>query len=603
MHSRTTIFQSPTAGNAACNGAGVGSSPSARPYRSRQRRILGRASAPQAHTDRCSRSAAAGQTTVALARLPAPLRTHRPPAFVGCSTHRASRMWRRMARSILADATPSSTTPLAARRVHADIRRSALSARTRARRCSRSGLTNPDCRRGRARQDHASGSGHQRAPRAPTRGARPRRRPGGAARRSGRPSLASDSPSDRPCSIRPRSRATRRTDGNPWSAPACVTSLDYVKRPEVVRALEALIWDVLVFDEAHALAGRSDRATVASLLAQRARTLLLLTATPHSGDDQAFSPAALARRLLQSAFPARLPPDAARRRPASSRRTTSLRVRPTRTSLRCTRCSWPMRDWSGTGGRRPSRASRDDRPDAASLQQRVVAGAIGGDASATAERRRTAGSSPDGTPFRRADDDDEPAAELSCARTREIATKNAAGSSTSFDWHARPSIASRSSRHLVVCSDEHASRRSCSPSTATRCIGLPDHLRDLSPVLLHGGLTPASGGRAAAIRHRRRTPAARNRRSQRRTEPSSPLPAGDQPRAAMDAGPPGAAHRPRRAARTDEAGSRRPPARGRHVRRGVGRGAAGADASRRRRARRHAPRPAGAADCRCGAWR
>ena len=79
-------------------------------------------------------------------------------------------------------------------------------------------------------------------------------------------------------------------NGNPWSVPGVViTSLDYVKRPEVVRALEGLIWDVLVFDEAHALAGRSDRATVASVLARRARTLVLLTATPHSGDDEAFA--------------------------------------------------------------------------------------------------------------------------------------------------------------------------------------------------------------------------------------------------------------------------------------------------------------------------
>jgi superfamily II DNA or RNA helicase len=85
-------------------------------------------------------------------------------------------------------------------------------------------------------------------------------------------------------------RAGGQWSGNPWSAHGViVTSLDYVKRPEVVRALEALIWDVLVFDEAHALAGRSDRATVASLLAQRARTLVLLTATPHSGDEQAFA--------------------------------------------------------------------------------------------------------------------------------------------------------------------------------------------------------------------------------------------------------------------------------------------------------------------------
>jgi len=78
--------------------------------------------------------------------------------------------------------------------------------------------------------------------------------------------------------------------GNPWAAhPIVITSLDYVKRPEVLRALEALIWDVVVFDEAHAIAGRSDRAMAARALAERARTVLLLSATPHSGDDEAFA--------------------------------------------------------------------------------------------------------------------------------------------------------------------------------------------------------------------------------------------------------------------------------------------------------------------------
>jgi SNF2 family DNA or RNA helicase len=119
-------------------------------------------------------------------------------------------------------------------------------------------------------------------------------------------------------------------NGNPWSAYGIVvTSLDYVKRPEVVRALESLIWDVLVFDEAHGLAGRSDRATVASVLAQRARTLLLLTATPHSGDDQAFN-----RLTSLGDFSSRFPLLVFRRTRldvglASSRRTSSLRVRPT----------------------------------------------------------------------------------------------------------------------------------------------------------------------------------------------------------------------------------------------------------------------------------
>jgi superfamily II DNA or RNA helicase len=76
---------------------------------------------------------------------------------------------------------------------------------------------------------------------------------------------------------------------NPWAGrPVTISSIDFVKRPEVVRALEGFVWDAVVFDEAHALTGRSDRAVAAAALARRARTVVLLTATPHSGDDRAF---------------------------------------------------------------------------------------------------------------------------------------------------------------------------------------------------------------------------------------------------------------------------------------------------------------------------
>ena len=76
---------------------------------------------------------------------------------------------------------------------------------------------------------------------------------------------------------------------NPWAVTRlAITSIDFVKRPDVVRALEGLIWDLVVFDEAHALGGRSDRAAAAGLLAGRGRAVVMLTATPHSGDDEAF---------------------------------------------------------------------------------------------------------------------------------------------------------------------------------------------------------------------------------------------------------------------------------------------------------------------------
>lgn len=76
---------------------------------------------------------------------------------------------------------------------------------------------------------------------------------------------------------------------NPWAAcPLVLTSIDYVKRPEVLRALEPLVWDLMVVDEAHGIARLSDRHAAATLLAQRARAIVLLTATPHTGDDASF---------------------------------------------------------------------------------------------------------------------------------------------------------------------------------------------------------------------------------------------------------------------------------------------------------------------------
>jgi ERCC4-related helicase len=118
--------------------------------------------------------------------------------------------------------------------------------------------------------------------------------------------------------------------GNPWAAyPIVITSLDYVKRPEVLRSLEALIWDVLVVDEAHAITGRSDRAAAARGLAERARTVVLLTATPHSGDEEAFARLCATGDLRQQ-FPLivfrRTRHDVGLR---TQRRTVSIRVRPT----------------------------------------------------------------------------------------------------------------------------------------------------------------------------------------------------------------------------------------------------------------------------------
>jgi superfamily II DNA or RNA helicase len=123
--------------------------------------------------------------------------------------------------------------------------------------------------------------------------------------------------------------------GNPWSAcPLAIASIDYVKRPEVMRALEGLVWDLVVFDEAHGLSGRSDRRAAASAIAARARAVVLLTATPHSGDEASFARlrdiGAMGGSDRLAVF-RRTRADAGL---ASRRRTAWLRVRPTEDEAR-----------------------------------------------------------------------------------------------------------------------------------------------------------------------------------------------------------------------------------------------------------------------------
>jgi len=76
---------------------------------------------------------------------------------------------------------------------------------------------------------------------------------------------------------------------NPWSTlAAAIASVDYVKRPEVRPAVAACPWDIVVVDEAHGVAGDSDRRAAVHALATHAPYVLLLTATPHNGDRRAF---------------------------------------------------------------------------------------------------------------------------------------------------------------------------------------------------------------------------------------------------------------------------------------------------------------------------
>ena len=77
---------------------------------------------------------------------------------------------------------------------------------------------------------------------------------------------------------------------NPWhTLTVAVASIDYVKRPEVLPAARSRHWDLVIIDEAHACAGESDRRAATHALAATASFVLLLSATPHSGDRESFA--------------------------------------------------------------------------------------------------------------------------------------------------------------------------------------------------------------------------------------------------------------------------------------------------------------------------
>ncbi len=78
-------------------------------------------------------------------------------------------------------------------------------------------------------------------------------------------------------------------DVNPWSLPGIyIASFDFLKRPEVLLPFERIEWDALVVDEAHAAALGTARRAAVHAVATRARRVILLSATPHSGDAEAF---------------------------------------------------------------------------------------------------------------------------------------------------------------------------------------------------------------------------------------------------------------------------------------------------------------------------
>lgn len=77
---------------------------------------------------------------------------------------------------------------------------------------------------------------------------------------------------------------------NPWRrAGIWIASADFLKQPHVQDGMPPDPWDLVVIDEAHGVCGDSDRYELCDRIGRKARRLLLLTATPHSGDDARFA--------------------------------------------------------------------------------------------------------------------------------------------------------------------------------------------------------------------------------------------------------------------------------------------------------------------------
>lgn len=107
------------------------------------------------------------------------------------------------------------------------------------------------------------------------------------------------------------SQSALERDTSPWAVePRIISSFDYLKRREgAFREVQNLRFDVIICDEAHHLAQNvaeedgdiSDRHRLAVWASQASDSLLLLTATPHSGYDNSL--ASLLRLLEPSLVP------------------------------------------------------------------------------------------------------------------------------------------------------------------------------------------------------------------------------------------------------------------------------------------------------------
>ena len=82
---------------------------------------------------------------------------------------------------------------------------------------------------------------------------------------------------------------TRAVGANPWrGTPVIVSSLDLVKRADVLLAVERVPLDLLIVDEAHHATPGTDRHAAVSRLARQVPWVVVASATPHSGDAAAY---------------------------------------------------------------------------------------------------------------------------------------------------------------------------------------------------------------------------------------------------------------------------------------------------------------------------
>jgi superfamily II DNA or RNA helicase len=76
----------------------------------------------------------------------------------------------------------------------------------------------------------------------------------------------------------------------PWShARVWIGSPDFLKQRHIRESMPDMEWSLLIVDEAHQVAGTSQRHEMVAALAARARQVVLLTATPHDGNAERFA--------------------------------------------------------------------------------------------------------------------------------------------------------------------------------------------------------------------------------------------------------------------------------------------------------------------------